>query len=229
MLDQLTKALSLLAFAGLYLSALFNIGFFYVIGFHFIGVIDVSNLVYTFGFVFFFVLLGITLLSLLALLVDGMKEPLKEAPIAVRFVLVVIGAVAFITVVIWWLYSLEGERRMYASAILFPVFGVIAGAIASSIWAQARQIKYFLIGFSTVLVSLGVLLVGKILANHPLDDQVYDVITKSGDILQARIARSSGSGFILVKDKKVIFVPTGEVKSVSTTINSSALIQTSPH
>ena len=114
------------------------------------------------------------------------------------------------------------------AAILFPVFGVIAGAIASSIWAQARRIEYFLIGFSTVLVSFGVLLVGTILANHPLDDQVYDVITKSGGILQARIARSSGSGFVLVKDKKVIFVPTGEVKSVSTTINSSALMQTSP-
>lgn len=217
-----------MAFGGLYLSALFNFGFFYVIGFHFIGVIDVSNLVYTFGFVFFFVLLGITLLSFLALLLDGMKEPLKEAPVAVRFIVVVICAVAFITV-IWWLYSLEGERKMYASAILFPVFGVIAGAIASSIWAQARRIEYFLIGFSTVLVSFGVLLVGTILANHPLDDQVYDVITKSGDILQARIARSSGSGFILVKDKKVIFVPTGEVTSVSTTINSSALMQTSPH
>jgi hypothetical protein len=140
----------------------------------------------------------------------------------------VIGAVAFITVR-WWLYSLEGERKMYASAILFPVFGVIAGGISSSIWAQARRIEYFPIGVSTVLVSFGVLLVGTILANHPLDDQVYDVITKSGDILQTRIARSSGSGFILVKDKKVIFVPTGEVKSVSTTINSSALMQTSPH
>ncbi len=223
MLDNLTKGLSLLALASLYLSALFNIGFFYVIGFHLIGVIDVSNLVYTFGFVFLFVLIGILLLSMLALLFDQLKEPIKASPIAVRIIVVMVLAFGAVGVILW-MRSLEGDLQMYASAVLFPIFGCIAGAVARSIWVQARRVEYFLVGVSTVLVSFGVILVGTVLANHPLDDQTYDVSTKNGDIQQTRIARSSSNGFILVKDGKVIFIPTSEVKSVSTTINSSALM-----
>jgi hypothetical protein len=178
--------------------------------------------------VFLFVLIGIALLSLLALLFDQVKEPIKGSPIAVRVIMVTLAAGIAVAIIVW-LYSLDGERQMYASAVIFPIFGGVAGAIASSIWKQARKLEFFLIGISAALMSLGVLLVGAILAKHPLDDQLYDVVTKSGEILQARMARSSGSGFILVKDMKVVFVPTGEVKSVSTTINPSALMQKSSH
>jgi hypothetical protein len=45
MLDQLAKAVSIATIVGLYLTAIFNIGYFYVIGYHFIGVIDISNVV----------------------------------------------------------------------------------------------------------------------------------------------------------------------------------------
>jgi hypothetical protein len=39
MFDNLTKVASVATLAVLYLTALFNVGYFYAIGFHFIGVI----------------------------------------------------------------------------------------------------------------------------------------------------------------------------------------------
>jgi|ERR1700733_12428852 hypothetical protein len=57
MLDTVTKIFSIVTLAVLYLMALFNIGYFYVVGFHFIGVTDISNIVYSFGVVFLFAIL----------------------------------------------------------------------------------------------------------------------------------------------------------------------------
>ena len=51
MFDNLTKVASFATLAVLVLTALFNVGYFYEIGFHFIGVIDISNVVYAFGLV----------------------------------------------------------------------------------------------------------------------------------------------------------------------------------
>jgi hypothetical protein len=52
MLDDVAKYLPAISIFVLVLGAIFNIGFFYEVGFQFIGVVDINNLVYPFGFIF---------------------------------------------------------------------------------------------------------------------------------------------------------------------------------
>jgi len=218
MLDQLTKSFSLAALIGLYLAAQFNIGFFYALGYHFIGVIDVSNIVYTFGLVIVFVFIGIALISLASLVATGAVDLWIELPdyIKALFVFCAVGAVFVISAL---LYRIEDEETsQFAIAFLILVVGILTAAIARVIWILRRRIEYFLLWSSFLFVTFGVFASGVALATHPLDQQTYDVLTKSGNILGVRIARSSSSGLILVKNKKVTFIPTGEVRSVSTTM-----------
>jgi hypothetical protein len=51
MLDKLAKYVPHISILSFILVAIFNIGFFYKVGIHFLGVIDINNLVYPLGFV----------------------------------------------------------------------------------------------------------------------------------------------------------------------------------
>jgi hypothetical protein len=218
MLDQLTKFISLAALTGLYLAALFNIGFFYALGYHFIGVIDVSNIVYTFGLVVLFVFIGISLVSLAALILSGAKDLWIKLPDWLKGLMIVCALLAAIVLLLLMFKVKNTDTKTLEVALLFPTFGVAFAAIARLVWIQQRRIEYFLVGVSIASVSCGAFASGVALATHPLDQQTYDVLTKTGNILGVRIARSSSNGFILVKNKDVTFVPTGEVRSISTTI-----------
>ena len=74
MLDSLTKIFSVATLGFLFLMALFNIGYFYAIGFHFIGVMDISNVVYTFGLVLIFAMLYIAVGQVVWVVSDGLAK-----------------------------------------------------------------------------------------------------------------------------------------------------------
>src|SRR5690242_7124422 len=52
MLERLLKYWPIIAAAALAIVSVFNIGYFTIIGLHFIGVMDLSNIVYAIGLVF---------------------------------------------------------------------------------------------------------------------------------------------------------------------------------
>jgi hypothetical protein len=59
MLDNISKATPAITLIAVAAFSIFNIGYFWKVGIHFLGVLDFSNLVYTFGLsmTFLFILL----------------------------------------------------------------------------------------------------------------------------------------------------------------------------
>src|SRR5262245_57319689 len=72
MLERLTKALPLISLGAFTIFSIFNVGYFWHIGLHFIGVVDISNLVYSFGLA----LVALVVFSQLAGLTLGKRDSL---------------------------------------------------------------------------------------------------------------------------------------------------------
>ena len=43
---------------------------------------------------------------------------------------------------------------------------------------------------------------------------LYKVTTKDGEYDKVRLVRSSSSGFVISRDKQIIYLPAGEIKSI---------------
>ena len=83
MLENISKYWALLTVTAFAIVSLFNIGYFYVIGLHFIGVMDLTNVIYSVGLV-----LGFLLPPLVALPIERIEDfrrAAKEPDALIRF------------------------------------------------------------------------------------------------------------------------------------------------
>jgi hypothetical protein len=220
MLDSLTQFFSIATIAALYLIALFNIGYFYVIGYHFIGVIDISNIVYTLGLVVAFVLLFALIGTLIAVLFGLLAEvpiPLILKQLA-KFVSL-IGLVALLTYV---LYAMKNREFLKFASLALPAIGAALAWFAYANWNIGKKYEVFgSIGASFVLVSVGFIALGISICEQQLESpDHYDLLTKSGGIPDVAILRSSSAGFIFAEHGKILFIPSSEVRLVSSTLKS---------
>jgi hypothetical protein len=217
-LDKAAKYLSILTLAVLYLTSLFNIGYFYFVGIHFNGVVDISNIVYTFALIFMFLIIFLSLGSLFAFLfrqIGDLGIPLNSLPasliIAAGFVLIVMALIAFA--------FLATQKPKGYPAVLFLFVGTILGIAAYKQWNKTNVVEFGMIGGSIVFTSFGVLVVGAAIAQQQRDNPLvhYDVITKSGSFNDVRIMRSSSSGVIFAQGGRMTFVPSGEIRLIAAT------------
>jgi hypothetical protein len=218
MIDKAVKYLSMLSFAVLYLTALFNIGYFLFVGIHFIGVIDVSNIVYTFALIFMFLIIFLMLGSLLEFLfrrIGDLGIPLNYIPASLR---IATGFVLIVAALIGFAFLATQKPKGYP-AVLFLFVGTILAIAAYKQWKKTNVVEFGLIGGSIVFTSFGVLVVGAAIAQQQRDNPLihYDVITKSGSFNDVRIMRSSSSGVIFAQDSRMIFVPSGEIRLIVAT------------
>jgi hypothetical protein len=216
MFDNLTKVASFATLAVLVLTALFNVGYFYEIGFHFIGVIDISNVVYAFGLVFVLVLVFLFLGLLFAFAYETAVEIWAQFPKGLK------AAVVFLSLLtcaagLWELSKLQYDEGLMAMAIAAPSIG--AGMVLLSVkhWNSANAKVGLLLGL--ISGSLGLLLGGAAMARQQIarSDVRYDIVTKSGAFGDVRILRSSSSGFVFSAGDHILFVPSGEVRLVTAT------------
>jgi hypothetical protein len=225
MLDQLAKAVSIATIVGLYLTAIFNIGYFYVIGYHFIGVIDISNVVYTFGLILIFLIL---FLMLVGLLVAGGIAVYEHSLLWSQKVRQVLGALlALVVLAALALFlrliglPMNPEANVSVTGLIFPLVGIALGVAAYVKWKKDGSSfpDWRLIFASFILISVGMIVVGGLIAKQQVssNDVHYDIISKTGTFSDVRIVRSSSSGFIFSQLGRVMFVPMGEVRLVSAT------------
>jgi len=191
MLDNVSKHWPIFTAIAITIVSLFNIGFFLPIGVHFIGTMDVTNVIYSFGLVFGFIaVLG-------PIIAQNLEKPFD------------------------WLGTLRKDRGAGVKAlgvilILSGLFGMIAGSYFGVelayfvVWAGvftsimlAAEYHVFITSGSvsvgrTILAFWGLMLflvlLGAWVCSLQLNSfQTFDVTTKNGVFTNARIIRSSSS------------------------------------
>lgn len=215
-----TELLPLFSVLALILVSVFNIGYFSNIGLHFLGLIDFTNLVYSFGLVFgglilFANFIGAALDILLRLARDGQGVKISLKWLHAGAIVLAIGATALI--------CLPKELRP-------PFFGTHAYTTFISsivfVWAMLKSVLRYKstrkIKFSEVILSVLTLLVadlsvGKAVSDHQVSQQSqhYTVTTKSGVMVGMNLVRSSSSGFVVAKHGTISFISKDEVKRIS--------------
>ncbi len=217
MLDKFNKyipAISLLAIAAL---SVFNVGYFWRIGVHYLGIVDLSNIVYTFGLI----TIVLTLIAFfLPAIVRRFSEP-RTAPEVRRFlrstkiILFVAGAIAMGGV-----FAPKRYLPTHVAEDAVMLLGVFLGllGLCSRSWLNIKVLGREApseLTFVGLMIFIAIFLAGLFVADlQTTSIDTFKVETKSGTFETARIIRSSSSGFLLFVDGKGVFVPQSEIKSV---------------
>jgi hypothetical protein len=206
MIDFVTRYISTISLAVAATLSIFNIGYFWKIGLPFLGLMDLSNLVYSLG-------VSLTVLSIGVFIASRI---IKTAAGSVPLQIVIAGVGAALSM--WGIIRFSPrtlEPQLLDNAAILLGFVLSASAFASRVWdGQAwnwRNATSLIIVWSIIMFQAGVCQA----ALDMTDRFKYAVSTKSGVIDNARILRSSSSGLLLLADGKIRFVPQGEVKDVT--------------
>jgi hypothetical protein len=209
----------------LFILAVFNIGYFSRIGLHFLGVMDFSNLVYSFSFVVMIVAgsLGASLWG------DYLETLVKYSSTfeGRKRILWAVGAFLFTIVAILAVihfYFPQIEPKHFLSDRLVALVSCAAAIILLAV-EYADFKKYHRVGISggglTLILSiLALYYLGRAVAEH----QIYTVKTTYEFEVKDRylpiigkILRSSSVGFVIFTDDRILFLPQGEIKRVTAT------------
>lgn len=113
------------------------------------------------------------------------------------------------------------------SSVLLDIILLIGFLFASAgglghLWISHQEgtivdpLGWYLIGFGSLFVVF--FQSGIVMAGIQMEDtrELYSLSTKSGVIINAKILRTSSSGFIVYSDRSVQFIPLAEIRSVKT-------------
>jgi hypothetical protein len=216
MLDKITKIFSVATLAVFYLMALFNIGYFYVVGFHFIGVTDISNIVYSFGLVFLFAVLFAFFGIFIWLMIDAIAQLWPQLSKGVQVACAVIIICILLAGLVLLLQLDTGKVSAATACVVAGFVGIFSLLVLHREWKSKGTVKPFPLALATVLVSLAGVVSGFAVAEQQIaSDATYEVQTKSGVLSGVKILRSSSSGFIVYQDNRILFIPSSEVRLIS--------------
>jgi len=226
-LDFISRYISPISLALVTTAAIFNVGYFWKIGIHFLGIVDLSNLVYSFALATTFVFAWVQVaywvtptepssLNLTAIAIVGAaisltgfmfgSEIFHDAIIEdfvtlLGLMIIGVGALAFIRM----RYAAEGSLEV-GTKVRFKLWGAEVRAEVSGPFTIALAALVF---FGTIFQA-GIWTSDLALINP----KTFSVTTKDGRLQNARILRASSSGFLIAADQRIIFIPQGEVKEV---------------
>jgi hypothetical protein len=208
MLDFLSRYVSAISLAVAVALSVFNIGYYWNIGLHFLGLADLTNLVYSAGLSF--AVLSVWGGIIVAIARNEFSMPSLLAGIA--------GSAMLSTWGLWHIEVRGPDPQLFENLITLIGFAM-GGAYFLAFMRQRRKASgawdykdLVVVAFSlfTTTFQAGVCAA----AIERTDRITYTVNTKSGVMTDARVLRSGAAGFLLVVDGNVMFVPHGEIRSV---------------
>lgn len=228
-LDFISRYISPISLALVTAAAIFNVGYFWKIGIHFLGIVDLSNLVYSFALATTFVVAWVwvayqvtpsepSYLKLTAIAIVGaaisvtgfvfgsqiFENAIRE-DLVTLLGLMIIGAAAL--AFIRMRYAAEGSLEV-GTKVRFMLPGA-AGELRMEVSGPFTIALAALVLFATIFQA-GIC-TSELALKSP---KTFSVTTKDGRLQNARILRASSSGFLIAADKRIIFIPQGEVKEV---------------
>jgi hypothetical protein len=216
MLERVLKLWPVITVTALTVVSVFNIGYFSIVGLHFIGVMDISNIVYAIGLVFGLMILPFVFFP------DNLLAVLRNVAESDNARIKIYRFVKFSTIGICVLFAVGlFVHRPYISitglfALDFVLGCVVFTAYAYMIYLHDGELSPRLIFAGAAFYLFTVYWVGAAVAYHEAFNTktMYLVTTKDTTYDKVRLARSSSSGFLIAQDKRVIFIPSGELKSI---------------
>ncbi|MBX3528057.1 MAG: hypothetical protein KF904_17795 [Rhodoblastus sp.] len=205
-----------MALFSIMLASLFNIGFFTIIGIHFIGFIDISNVVYSFGLVF---LISTPLFFFLFYFIDALEfsqnsEAVKRSnwfckriflPAASIIAATIIGGVIFFN---WKFYS-------YVFAMLTVTGSVFLSVQLLWEYKSKGSLSVSSIGLIAIIAAFFAVILGSASAERQMRvGEKYYISTNATQHIEARIIRTSSYGVILYAAERVMFIPMSELKLI---------------
>lgn len=205
MSDNVNKYVSTLSLAIVSTLAVFNIGYFWKIGIHFLGLIDISNLVYSLGIALTALSIGAAITTLVA----------RTKMVWLQLLLTAIGG----TLSTWGIIHFQprtldpqlSQNFAILIGFILPWAAYTSRVIALAGAPRWSNLAWIALGWWAVIFQAGICQVSVELADRFL----YIVNTKTGVIENARILRSSSAGFLLAVNGRISFIPQGEIKAVS--------------
>jgi hypothetical protein len=217
MFERVMKYWPIITVSALTIVSVFNIGYFTIIGMHFLGVMDISNVVYAVGLVFSLLIIPIVmfpdgLLSVLQDVANSQDLALKLE----RSMKWIIGGLALFFVVGLFVHrpfiSITG---LFAVYFILAYLAFVAYAYIISVSTGSLSPRLIVAGASFGLFTI--FWIGGAVAYHEAfgSNKLYTVVTKDAVYENIRLARSSSNGFLITRDKRIMYIPSGEVKSIS--------------
>lgn len=219
---KLAELVPFMSVAALVLVTVFNFGYFSKVGFHFLGVMDFSNLAYSFSF-FFSLIAGSLGLYFVGAQVDWLSK-VRSNPNYRRDIKNWMFGMAGLWVIIILIFAYFvpekyvpktfGPERIMASVFGPLTLGILAMQFAD--YQHTRKISARDVFSCTLVGFFLIYMVGRAVAEYHIfnNSDTYTFILKDGAPLTGRLVRSSSSGFIAFIDNKVTFIPQAEVKRV---------------
>jgi len=205
--------------------SIFNIGYFSKIGLHFIGVMDITNLVYSFSFVVT-ILAGSLGFYFWGGYVEAIIKNAGDRAGIKKIIWVVLafigGSLLCIAGISYFFPDLAPKHVSVERMIATPsvIFAIVMLAIDHADFKRTGKIGVSA-GFSSIAFTvLAIYYVGRAVAEH----EIYSAKTTYNFTLKettepvvGKILRASSAGFLIFTDKRVMFVPQGEIKQVKAT------------
>lgn len=221
-LSRATAYVPAVTVVSLFILAVFNIGYFSKIGLHFLGVMDFSNLVYSFSFIVA-IITGSVSISLWGGYFEWLQNHAQDRTGRKKILWCFIGLVVFVGMVIATIYIFfpQFAPKQFLSDRLAAGFFVIAAVLLLLVeYADYQKRSKFEVSelfVSFVISFFAIYYLGRAVAEY----EIYTVKTtyefKLKDLVQpivGKILRSSSTGFIIYVDDRIMFLPQGEIKRV---------------
>ncbi len=209
--------ISLLA---VFLTAVFNVGYYTEIGLHFIGLMDFTNFVYSFALIFLIFIMAMQ--GAFGLAESFLK--FSTQPDAAWARLRKINLVGFGLILFFGAIILSAPKDIspikYAgnspapTADLYAIFAIMQ-VTAGYLWFKLGIFTLADVGYVGFPVIFAVFSMGKVIAyNQIFSTQHYTLTTEKSVIAGAALVRTSPEGFLIAHDGTIMFIPMREVSTI---------------
>jgi hypothetical protein len=209
--------LSIISLAAIAFVSVFNVGYFWRLGLHFMGVTDLTNIAYSFGqaavvlFVIFLFVPRLVRYSMAPLEADQISRFLRFRNL---IMLIASGVIIF---------ALLGRPKYLPNHVAqdgVMTLGLLIGIYGLLKW---HWLRYRVLGKNELaeVGMLGVLIIGAVFNTGlfsaslaTVSPETYVITTKSKVLENVRIMRASSIGLVLFVDDAGIYIPQPEIISV---------------
>lgn len=216
---HVVKMVPLLSVMTLAVVAIFNIGYFSEVGLHFIGIVDLSNLAYSFGLLLPAVA-GLWWLAFsdiptnLLSMTRREDAPEKFKRFVLRFLLPIFGVSVAAGIAANYFYGWEPTWGTYGLLAVIVSFIFLVGAKVR--FHRNKEVAWDDVGIILMSALIAISLFGRAAAYNQVHRQkdTYTFATRDVDLLNVRIVRSASSGFLVVVAKRLMFIPKEQIKFI---------------
>jgi len=220
MIDNVLKYWALLTATAIAVASVYNIGFFAPFGIHFMGLMDISNIVYLAAMVFPFLmalLLIILYASILSEEKDSLIHPLITFIKTRRWLPTVIAKTMVGSFVVGLPLGYNLGISLGYFAIWTFITTLLMGFILFTSWKRGNKLGVALFSFFMFVAIFAILLAGAWIGRYQAfsSPTLYSIMTKDSSFAQVRIVRSSSSGLLISSGERIMFLPIGEIKTIT--------------